>query len=561
MDQWFIRKTNPDFIEYLSRAVSITPILAQVLVNRGINSPEKARGFLNPLISLLSDPWTFPGLEKAVSRIRKAAQAGEKVLVHGDYDADGLTATAIMMLTLRRMGVEADFFIPSRFEHGYGFNAESIDVARNSGASLILTVDCGINAFEETTHARKNGLDVIITDHHEPFFDDNGNFLLPEALALVNPKIIPNGIGSPLCGAGVALMMSIALLGLEFALEFFDLAAIGTVADMVPLLGDNRAIVTEGLKLINGNSRISLRALKEAAGVSDKALTAGMLSFTLIPRINASGRVSEASDVVRLFMSEDLANAQEIAQRLNNNNTLRYRIEDGVYREALAMVDDQKHQNCIVLANEGWHEGVVGIVASKIADRYKRPAFIFSVKDGVARGSARSVAAFDICAGLKSCSDLLIQYGGHKQAAGLTLKSDNLDSFVLAIDTLVADALRNEDISGAMLIDAEIPLRDVTFPFLQSLSGLEPFGFGNEEPLFASRNLEVLNPRIVGKNHLKMKLRDASSTIDAIGFDMGDSLRDAAFPGNIDAVFAPSINEWNGGRFLQLNLKAIRPVC
>jgi len=532
-----------------------------VLVNRGIKSPESARDFLNPLIGSLSDPFTLPGMKEAVARIRKASRTGEKVLVHGDYDADGLTATAIMMLTLRKMGIEADFFIPSRFEHGYGFNIESIDVARAFGAGLVITVDCGINAFEEAKQAMNSGLGVIITDHHEPYVDDNGVFILPVADAIVNPKVSPDGACPPLCGAGVALMISIALLGLEESIEFFDLAAIGTVADMVHLLGDNRTIVAEGLKLINSSSRISLRALKDIAGVGDRVLTAGMLSFTLIPRINASGRVAEASDVVRLFMTEDLSRAEEIAHRLNSNNMLRYKIEDGVFREALSMINDHKHENCIILSGEGWHEGVVGIVASKIAERYKRPAFIFSVKDGVARGSARSFASFDICTGLKSCSHLLIQYGGHKQAAGLTLRSENMESFAHAMDTLVAETVHREKVSAALLIDAELPLRDITFPFMYSLSGLEPFGFGNEEPLFASKNLEVVSPRVVGRNHLKMKLKDTTSAIDAIGFDMGDSLRDANFPGNIDAVFVPSINEWNGGRYLQLNIKAIRPAC
>lgn len=561
MNQWLIRKTNPDFIEYLSRNASISPILAQVLVNRGIKSPERARDFLNPLISSLSDPFVLPGMREAVDRIRKAVGSGEKVLVHGDYDADGLTATAIMILTLWKLGIKADFFIPSRFEHGYGFNTESIEVARGMGAGLIVTVDCGINAFEETKQAIDSGLDVIITDHHEPYLDDNGAFILPDADAVVNPKIASDGTGPPLCGAGVALMISIALLGLEESVEYFDLAAIGTVADMVQLLGDNRAIVAEGLGLINSGSRISLRALKDVAGVSDKVLTAGMLSFTLIPRINASGRVAEASDVVRLFITDDLSRATEIAHGLNSNNSLRYRIEDGVFREAILMADNHKHENCIVLAGEGWHEGVVGIVASKIADRYKRPAFVFSVKDGIARGSARSIASFDICTGLKSCSHLLMQYGGHKQAAGLTLRSENLDAFALTIDTLVGKALQQEEFSRALFIDAELNLRDITFPFLHSLSALEPYGFGNEEPLFASKNLEVISPRIVGRNHLKMKLKDTASAVDAIGFDMGDCLRDSDLTGNVDVVFVPSINEWNGGKYLQLNIKAIRPAC
>ncbi|MGE5894833.1 MAG: single-stranded-DNA-specific exonuclease RecJ [bacterium] len=558
MSGWLVKRTNPDFINYIAHHAAVSPVLAQVLVNRGINSPERARAFLNPDLGTMTDPFSLPDMDRAVDRIRKAAAAGEKVLIHGDYDADGITATTILILALRKLGIPCDYFIPNRFDHGYGFNREAINLAARTGASLIITVDCGINSFDEVHESTLRGIDVIVTDHHEPSLDKSGSCVIPAACAVVNPKRIA-GNPIPLCGAGIALKLARALLGNEQTLEFFDLAALGTVADMVPLLEDNRAIVKTGLDLINAGSRTAIAFLREAASIEDRTITSGRLSYTIIPRINASGRVGEASDVVKFFLSEDRDEAFQLARKLNSNNSQRYRIEDSVFHEALAMLKEKSSSHCIVLAGENWHEGVIGIVASKIADMFNRPTYIFSIKQNIARGSARSIPSFDVCRALSLCSDCLIRYGGHKQAAGLTMDPGLIPEFEKRMNEIFAATLDQSDLKPLLLIDAEVSLRDVNFPFIRELAKIEPFGFGNEEPLFAAKNLAVIEPRIVGKNHLKMKLKHSSYALDAIGFDMGDRYESLESSGTVDAVFVPGINEWNGGRVLQLTVRAIRP--
>jgi single-stranded-DNA-specific exonuclease len=555
---WFIKRTNPEFVDYLSRSSSISPITAQVLINRGINTPEQVNNFFDAGTDNLIEPCKLPGMERAIHRIRKAAHAGESILVHGDYDADGITATSILLLTLKRAGIRCDHFIPNRFNHGYGFNSSAIDLARKNGASLIITVDCGINAFDEVKEASTSGLDVIITDHHEPSMNKDGSFFLPEAHAVVNPKLMPEQDQLPLSGAGIALKIAQGLLGLDRALEFFDLAAIGTIADMVPLIGDNRIIIRKGLELINNNARYSIETLKDISSLRDRYVSTGHLSYSLIPRVNATGRISDASDVVRFFISDNRDEISRDAKTLNINNQRRKKIEESVYKEALSILKEKGTGNCIILINTDWHEGVIGIVASRIVEAFRRPAFVFSVKDGRARGSARSVPPFDICEGLSKCSDLLIRYGGHKQAAGLTLNTDNMEIFEQRMNEIVSDFMNDFDFSTDLLIDSEVHLRDITFPLLKELSRIEPFGNGNEEPLFASRGLNVLSPQIVGGNHLKMKLRNDSYAIDAIGFNMGGIFEHLTSQTEIDVAFVPTINDWNGSKRLQLQIKALR---
>jgi len=556
--KWLVRRTNPEFIGYISRQARVHPVTAQILVNRGLNSPGLIRDFFNPGLSSLTDPFDLPGMEEAVGRIRKAALAGERVLVHGDYDADGTTATAVMLGVLERIGVACDYFIPNRFDHGYGFHAEAIGLAESTGASLIITVDCGINSFDEVSDAASRGIDVIITDHHEPTPAAEGGYITPPAVAVVNPRLSGDN-ALPLSGAGVALMIAIALMGVEGAEEFFDLVTVGTVADVVPLIGDNRVIITRGLEMINSDTRPAFAALREVAAASSRDMTAGLLSFTLIPRINASGRMSDASAVIRLLRSTSVDEAMPLAQELDASNRQRQKAEEDVLKEALAMLEGREVGPCIVLAAEGWHEGVVGIVAARIADMFNRPAFVLSVRDGVARGSARSIPAFDLCDGLSRCSGHLIRYGGHRQAAGLALRAEHLDRFSAAITSVIESMVPEEDFESPLVIDSEVTLRDLSFSLVRELERLQPFGPGNEEPLLAARGVEAVSPRIVKNNHLKLRLKHGSSTLDAIGFNMGNEQEKTERAGRIDAAFVPSINEWNGTRSVQLILKALRP--
>ncbi|MBI5101672.1 MAG: single-stranded-DNA-specific exonuclease RecJ [Nitrospirae bacterium] len=573
--RWLVNKTNPEFIEYLSRASSISPVLAQVLVNRGIKESSSITDFLNPSPSGLSDPFEMTGMREAVERIRTARAANEKVLIHGDYDTDGLTATAIVAHALRSSGIDAGYFIPTRAEHGYGFNPPSVELAKKTGASIILTVDCGISSFDAAASAKAAGIDVIITDHHEPirkktlgdtFPEDQTAFELPEALAVINPKLTPCSPLINLSGAGIAFKFAQALAsdeGFSFSLDdlysLFDLAALGTVADVVPLTGENRIIMKEGLKSLNDRQRPGIRALRAVSGLESRQVRAGLLSFTIVPRINAAGRMGDSSDVVRLLLSTDEREAAQLSQWLDGLNTSRQKIESEVYQDALSRIRRAEVDSVIVLAGVGWHPGVLGIVASRVAEEFCCPAFIFNIEDGVAKGSARSIPSFDICEGLSFCGDMLIGFGGHKQAAGIRLRADNIEKFEAAIRRTIKSSVSEDDLVPSLEIDANVMLSDITHGLIRELDQLEPFGYGNPEPLFGSKSLEVLNPKIVGNNHLKMRLKRNSSAIDSIAFDMGGSFGNLNSPGRIDAVFTPSINEWNGGRYIQLVVKAMRP--
>ena len=578
--RWFISRTNPEFLGYLSKAASVSPVLAQILVNRGIRTPDAVRDFLSPGVTALSDPFDLPGMRQAVGRVREALRRSERVLVHGDYDTDGLTATAIMVHVLRTIGIEANYFIPHRMVHGYGFHSHAINIAKKTGAGLIITVDCGITSFETASSAKANGIDVIITDHHEPLAVECppvsrgsgpgecvGDFILPEAVAVVNPKLMAgdSGLGS-LAGAGVALKFAqaLAMEGIpnfpedEF-FSLFDLAALGTVADVVPLNGENRIILREGLKFIKTGDRPGIRALKDVCRLGAREIKAGSLAFTVVPRINAAGRLTDSGDVVRLLLSERQEESDELSTWLDGLNSERQRIEEQVYQEAVEKVDASEPGPAIIIAAEGWHQGVVGIVASRMTERYGRPAFVLSVKDGLATGSARSVPAFDICRGLAGCKDFLLSFGGHRQAAGLTMETCHMEDFRKAMGEIVQREVAGDQCVPSLEIDASVRLADVTHTLVKELDLLEPVGYGNPEPLLGARDLSVVNPRVVGSKHLKLTVKKNSQTVDAIGFGMAAFYDDLNFPTSIDAVFTPGINEWKGGRYLQLFLKAFRP--
>ncbi len=585
--RWLINRTNPDFIDYLSREASVSPLLAAVLINRGIKKASAARDFLNPGIPGLSDPYALPGMSAAVERTRAATARKEKVLVHGDYDTDGLTAAVIMVETLRKLGLDVDYFIPNRTAHGYGFNPVAVDEARKRGAKLIITVDCGITSFDAAAYARSAGIDVVITDHHEPLrkkepagggavtpsWKPEEESSVPEAVAVINPKLLPIEALSEvaglefLSGAGVAFEFSRALaldgtlpFSVDEALSLLDLAALGTLADVVPLRGENRHILKDGMLRLQEAERPGIRALKEVCGLDGRKMKAGLLAFSIVPRINAAGRIADAAKVVRLLLTDDYSEAQDLSSRLDALNAERQRIEEDVYRQALSKLDGRVTGAAIVLSGEGWHEGVLGIVASRLAEKFYRPAFVLTLDNGLAKGSARSIPAFDICRGLAECGDLLLAYGGHKQAAGVRLKAENIPLFEEAIKGVARRSMSEGDLVPELRIDAGVELGEITHSLVRELEMLEPVGYGNAEPLFGAKGLEVVSPKIVGNNHLKMKLRKKGQSIDAIGFNMGMLFEDLGGPAGIDAAFVPSFNEWNGNRYLQLVLRDIRPV-
>jgi single-stranded-DNA-specific exonuclease len=580
--RWLVNRTNLEYITYLSKTASISPVLAQILINRGIKTSKEISSFINPHISQLSDPFEIQGMRKAVDRIMAASKRGEKVLVHGDYDVDGLSATAIILKALKMLGIDSHYFIPNRMEHGYGFNVSSVTKAKQICATLIITVDCGITSFETAALCKKEGIDVLITDHHEPLRNEKweiGNekseissqfpvhssqFLLPDALSVINPKISnPQSPISHLSGAGIAFKLAQALSMIydsRFTIhDFMDLAALGTMADVVPMTGENRLIVKEGLRLIENGTCQGLKALKKVAGIEGKGLKPGLLSFTIIPRINAAGRISDSHDVVKLLLTDSEDEAIEISLWLDKLNGERQQIEEEVYQEALQQLNSKGVRPVIVLSSEGWHKGVVGIVASRIAEAFCRPTFILSIEGNIAKGSARSIPTVDIYKALAGCREFLTGYGGHKQAAGLILESKNISPFEEGINRIVHETLTDKDFIPSLEIDADVNFSDINFNLTNEFEMLEPFGFGNPEPLLGSKKLEVLYPRIVGSNHLKMKLRQRGQSIDTIGFDLGAFFERLEVSTTVDAVFTPFINEWEGARSLQLNLKAFRP--
>ena len=567
--RWLVNKTNPEFIRYFSKAASISPVFARVLINRGIKTLGEIDSFLHPGMSQLSDPFDMHGMQIAVDRILSAAKSGERILVHGDYDTDGLSAAAIVLKASKALGVDCRSFIPNRIEHGYGFNPSSLSKAKEFGASLIITVDCGITSFEAAALAKREGIDVIITDHHEPVTNyesriTNQDFLLPDALAVINPKVSDQWSQAVnLSGAGVAFKLAQALCMVcnsrSEAHDFLDLAALGTIADAVPLTGENRVIVKEGLKLIDDGTGPGIQALKQVAGIDGKAVKTGLLLFTLIPRINAAGRISDAGKVLDLLLADSEDKAIEIAQWLDKLNSERQLIEEDVYQEALLMLNNKGVRPVIVLSGEGWNRGVIGIVASKITEKFYRPTFILSVEGSIARGSARSIPSFDVCKALGGCKELLKGFGGHKQAAGLELESGDIAHFEERMNRIAEEVLSESDVIPSLEIDANVDLSDIDFDLIREFGTLEPFGFGNPEPFLGTKGLEVLYPKIVKDNHLKMKLRQKKQSLDAIGFEMAAFFEKLSASRTVDAVYTPLVNEWEGRRCLQLNLKALRP--
>ncbi|KWT77392.1 single-stranded-DNA-specific exonuclease RecJ [Candidatus Magnetominusculus xianensis] len=556
--RWLLKKTNKDFLDYFARELDISPLAAQVLVNRDIKTPDAARDFLHSTIDSIGNPFSLTGMERAVAEITGAIASSKKIFISGDYDADGTTAAAILAETLQRMGGSVECFIPSRFKHGYGFHTHAVERAKELGCGLIVTVDCGISSFEAVETARRCGLGVIITDHHEPYVEDGGT-QLPRAISIINPKIEGGSSSFPnLTGAGIALMLSSALSG-NMDKGLLDIAALGTIADVAPLTGENRLIVRDGLRVLRETRRPGLKALIKCSGINGRTFEPDMLSYMLIPKINAAGRMDDASSVVRLLLTDDPAEAQALAEYLTKLNQERQKIEEEVFKKALIKIESAKPQGrVIVVADEDWHEGVIGIVASKLVDRFNLPSIVFSIKDGVARGSARSIQDVDICKAIASCSQHIIQFGGHKQAAGVKLKAADIPAFEQAINSFAHGEFSNVDLEPPLTIDVGCYIKDMNMKLMSDLARLAPYGYGNPDPIFGSRGLLAIKPRIVGRNHLKMKLGHNGFVIDAIGYDMGGLINDIDNSESIDAAFTPIINEWNGNRSVQLNIKALR---
>ncbi len=539
--------------------------IARALALRGHHLPAEIEAFLDPRLDHLSDPFLLPDMEKAVSRIWKALDAGETITVFGDYDVDGVTSTALLTRVLAGLGADVKPFIPDRLDEGYGLSQEALDrCLEEHGSTLFVTVDCGTNAVDSVAHAQANGIDVIVTDHHEP--DEQ----TAAAFALINPKLGGFQPLENLAGVGVAFKLAHALIksGRERSnaaasqldlRDYLDLAALGTVADIVPLIGENRIIVRHGLARLGMTKWEGLRALKAVAGLRGEADTYH-LGFQLGPRINAAGRIGQPMQALRLLTTADPAEAREIADLLDRTNQERRKIErdmaDQAFAEIEAYFDPEKHYG-LVVAREGWHPGVVGIVASRVARHYNRPAIVMGIDAaGQARGSCRSIEAFDLLEGLRACEGLLEKYGGHKMAAGVRLGIGSLDAFKAAFNTVAAIALEATDLSPSLAIDAEVPGDELDWDFFRKLKQLAPFGQDNPEPVWALHGVELVGqPRVVGQKHLKLSMVSKGRKFDAIAFNYP---LDRLPEGTLDLAFTLKENSWNGNTTLQFQIKDIR---
>jgi single-stranded-DNA-specific exonuclease len=572
--RWTFPRTElspPDMenIKRLSDELTVSPVLAEILVRRGIDTFEKAKAFFRPSLEDLHDPFLMDGMDLAVERIVRAIANKEKILVYGDYDVDGTNGAALLWTFLSSVHADVEYFIPDRIKDGYGLSVPGVERAKDRGVQLLLSVDCGITALKPVDRARELGLDVVICDHHEP------GDVIPSAYAVLDPlKPSCKYPYKSLCGCSVAFKLIQALSqnsALHPVLEeggqsldrYLDFVTLATTADIVNLTGENRVLVKLGLELLNTNPRPGVHALIETSGLRLGTITAGQIVFVLAPRINAVGRLGDATRAVELLTSESFTVALERARVFEEENKNRRKIDEDTFIEAQEIVEkflDLDNEGAIILHQETWHPGVIGIVASRLVERYYRPTIMMTTVDGVAKGSARSVAGFDIYQALKRCEDKLVQFGGHKYAAGLSVEVARLDEFKEAFNIVAKELLTEDLLTPEIRIDAEIPLKEITPKFVRILSQFAPFGPGNMRPVFIARNVELYGtPRIVGRNHLKFKVRVNGQVFDAIGFNLG-SLMEKLLHGRktIDIAFSLDEAEYAGETMPQLKIRDLK---
>jgi single-stranded-DNA-specific exonuclease len=563
--RWKIKEQS-DHREILALAdsLNISNVLADLLIHRGITNFFDAKKYFRPELSSLYDPYLMDGMKDAAKRVIRAITDNEKIYVYGDYDVDGTCSAAIMYLFLKELGADIEVFIPNRLTDGYGISKESIDFLHEKKTNLMISVDCGITAVEEVEHAKKLGIDTIICDHHQPKDE------IPDAVAVLDP--LKPGCNYPfkyLSGAGVAFKLIRAVADRfghkELPLKYLDLVALAGAADIVPLVDENRALVWKGLEYINQSPRPGILALIKIAGMEPGELTAGQVVFTIAPRINAVGRLGDAQRAVELFVTNDHVEAQRLANILESENKERRKIDEITFSHAVKLVEetvDFENDLGIVLHDDNWHPGVIGIVASRLVEKYYRPSVMLATSDGVAKGSARSISGFNIYEALQNCEDLLIQFGGHQAAAGVAIEISKVDEFRKRFNTILKEKLTPDDILPEIKIDTKISLSEISPKFVRILDQFSPFGPGNMRPVFLAEKVSFANyPRIVGTNHIltTIKQNGSEKIFDAIGFNLGhfvnyvDKDRDL-----LDIVFTIEKINKNGISYPQLRLKDIR---
>jgi single-stranded-DNA-specific exonuclease len=556
MARWVRSTVDAALVESLSREVKIPEFLARLLVLRGIRDAAEAGRFLHPSLAHLHDPYLMRGMREAVERLRRACSRAEKILIYGDYDVDGTTAVVLLLKVIELAGGQARFYIPHRLKDGYGMREEVIEHAARDGVQLIVSVDTGIRESAVVERANQLGIDVIVTDHHLP------DSVSPPAVAVLNPN--QPGCGYPeknLCGVGVVFKLAQALLGsLNWPPARFEriiqsilrIVAIGTVADVVPLLGENRTIVKFGLDALRRPVNPGLKALLAAAGFTNgRAPTAAGVAFWLAPRINAAGRMDTANEVIELFTVADAQRAAELAEKLGSLNSDRQQAEAHIVRQILESLEPGvSGAPCLVAAGEGWHRGVLGIVAARLVERFHRPSVVISVdpEERVAYGSGRSIRTFHLLAALESMREVFVRFGGHRQAAGFSLPAGRLDEFRRRFHEYAAARLTPEDCVPEIHVDADLNLAEITDENMQRLLQLEPYGLGNAEPVFAAAGLKLSSePRILKEKHLRLTLRQEGRSIAAIGWNMGSRAAELAAGATIDAAFNIEPDDYMGG--------------
>ncbi len=554
--RWRIDPCSPREAGELARALDVSEITASVLLRRGLSDPELARGFLageQPL----HDPYSLGDMDAACAAIRRAVEARKRICVHGDYDADGICATALAVAVLREVGADVEWHLPSRFDEGYGLSGSTLTRLAEEGCGLVLTVDCGITAVEEVAEARRRGLEVIVTDHHRP------GERLPECpLVVTRPSRYPF---PELCGTGVAFKLAQALLGPESAVvrRQLDLVALATIADVVPLVGENRSLAIAGLRALAVTQRPGLRALMRCSRVDGASLDAGAVGFRLAPRLNAAGRLGHPAVALELLLTDDAERASELASRLEELNRERQIVEERMLREALGKIADwpeaERQRRAYVVADEGWHEGVIGIVASRLVERFSRPVVLIAGAGEQWKGSGRSIPAFDLHAGLTACAGHLERYGGHRAAAGLSIRPERVPDFAAALAGYAESKVDFAELQPDTVVDAIVPARELNLALCSELQRLAPFGLDNPGVTLLVTGCELDGLARVGDGrHLRFRLRqNGRPGVGAIGFGLGaqiDSLRTIA---GYDVAFRLEENRWNGTVAPQLVVKGI----
>jgi single-stranded-DNA-specific exonuclease len=557
---WKLRSPSPD-APNLATETGITPLEAQLLINRGITDAASAISFLTPRLSDLTDPMLLRDMDMAVEMIVGVIKNQEKITIYGDYDADGITATALLVNFFSGFGIPVSYYVPHRLTEGYSLNPEAVEEMARDGVGLIVTVDCGTANQKEIELARERGMKIVVTDHHQ----------VPKDFKPICPVINPHRSDSPfpfqnLSGVGLAFFLAIAVRGALREQGWFrdrpepdlkhylDLVALGTVADMVPLLGQNRILVKWGIERIRASSWPGIKAIQEIAVVNNSGVTPSDIAFKLAPRLNAPGRMGSAKIGVEVLTTADPAYAKELAGQMNALNSERQNIEQSILEqiEGTVSMEDLGDRRTLVISGNGWHRGVLGIVASRLVDKYRRPTLVLNIEDGLAIGSGRSIEGFNLYQALERLGTLFERFGGHYHAVGLALDEANIKVLDKELEGLAQEVLSEDDLIPMIHIDAEASLADFTRQTLKQMEALSPHGSGNPEPIFCSRSLHVLDSRVVGERHLKLKVKQERDVLEAIGFGLSD--RHPLQGETIDMAFTPEINQWQGYERIQLKI-------